>query len=210
MLNSMGRNERGRGRDAGGNIWNDSDCTWRKSVGPDICSRRTDDDDLANQFFLTELPRLVVLRSRVFSLSRSSVLSYVLPFDHNGSADGRGMAAGWSRRTTMFLSDTNPRPDSLGRCFSREPQHDAKELNQEENVPDNMLAVFTQPLKVKRRPHAMRVKETKDVQRPTLKDKERAQSTCSRERGTRRRGRASHLYITSLLPDVSVADLQSG
>lgn len=187
MLSSIGRNERGRGRDTGGN-WNDSDWTWRKSVGPDICSRRTDDDDLANQFFLTELPRLVVLRSRVFSLSRSSVLSYALSLDHSGSADGRGMAAGWSRRTTMFLSDTNPRLDSLGRVFSREPQHEARELNQEENVPDNMLAVFTQPLRVKRRPHAMCVKENEG--RPATSTRGQGKGTKHMLKGSEGRGGA--------------------
>jgi hypothetical protein len=148
MLSSIGRNERGRGRDAGGGNWNDSDCRWRKSVGPDICSRRTDDDedDPVNQFLLAELARLVVLRSRAVCLSRSSVFSYVLSLDHTGSADGRGMTAGWSRRTTMFLSLAGgpaayPRLGSLGsRVLSRAPQHDATELNHEEKVSDNMLA----------------------------------------------------------------------
>jgi hypothetical protein len=108
-------------------------------VGPDIRRRCTDDDDLANQFFLTELPLLAVLWSRVLSLSRSSVFSYVLSLDQSGSADGRGMTAGWSRRTTILLSDA---AGLLDRAFFREPKHDDKELTQEENVSEDMLPGF--------------------------------------------------------------------
>jgi hypothetical protein len=115
-------------------------------VGADIRRRCTDDDDLANQFFLTELPRLAVLWSRVLSLSRSSVFSYVLSLDQSGSADGRGMAAGWSRRTTMFLSDP---AGLLDRVFFREPKHDDKELNHEVTVSEDMLPGFMQPVKEK-------------------------------------------------------------
>lgn len=113
MLSSIGRNERGRGRGrgagAGGGNWNDSDCRWRKSVGDDICNRRTDDDDLEPLLFLTALlSRLTSFRNRVLSLSLSlscsSVFSYVFSLDHSGSADGCGMMAGWSRKTTIFLS----------------------------------------------------------------------------------------------------------
>jgi hypothetical protein len=109
-------------------------------VGPDIRKRRVDDDDLEDQSFLTELlSRLPGRRRRAFSLSfcrsRSSALSYVLCVDQSGSAEGRGMAAGWSLRTTTFL----PGLDALDRGFSRAPQHEAKELSHEDKVSDNML-----------------------------------------------------------------------
>jgi hypothetical protein len=122
-------------------------------VGPDIRRRCTDDDDLANQFFLTELPLLAVLWSRVLSLSRSSVFSYVLSLDQSGSADGRGMTAGWSRRTTILLSDA---AGLLDRAFFREPKHDDKEVTQEENVSEDMLPGFMQLMKRKRGLHASR------------------------------------------------------
>ncbi len=149
-------------------------------------------------------------------LSLSSVFSYVLSLDHSGSADGRGMTAGWSRKTTMLLSArgrpaTNPRLGSFDRGSSREPQHDARELNHEEKVLDNMLAVITQPLKVKRRPHAscglvLGKRRTSSDQHPGTKKKEVTQGTCQRKMGDgrRKRGRTSHLYIT-LLPDASIA-----
>lgn len=145
MLSSIGLNERGRrrtwGRATGGGNWKDSECKWRKLVGPEIWSRRVDDDDrLENQVFLTALlSRLAGRRRRAlslsFSLSRSSAISYGRWVVWIGSADGRGTTAGWSRRTTMFL----PGLDVLDRGFSRAPQHDARELNKEEKVSDNML-----------------------------------------------------------------------
>jgi len=66
------------------------------------------------------------------------------------------MTAGWSRKTTKFLSmpvgisilsDSCPGLNSLDRDFLREPpQHDARDVNHEED--ESMLAGFTQPLKV--------------------------------------------------------------
>lgn len=140
-------------------------------------NRRTDDDDLENQFFLTALSRLVSLRSRTLSLSPSSVRSYALSLDHNGSADGRGMAGGWSRKTTMFLLIAAPRLDSLDPLdpgLSRAPQHDVKEVNHEEKVSDNMVPGCGRRLKVKRRRHVMprkkRKRRTSSDQHPNKED----------------------------------------
>jgi hypothetical protein len=58
------------------------------------------------------------------------------------------MMAGWSRKTTIFLSaptrfgvrfETRRRLDSVDPDLSRGPQHEAKEANHEEKV--SMLAV---------------------------------------------------------------------
>jgi hypothetical protein len=182
MLNSIGRNENRRERLCG--AWNASECRCRKSVGPDICKRRVDDGDL-NQCLLVELLScLAGFLNRdlslflplcpsclSLSLSCSNVFSYVFSLDHSGSADGRGMRVGWSRKTTMFLSipvgfstpsGAERGPNSLGRGFSSAPQQRIELSHENDMLPDEM-----QPTMLEKRSHAS---ETSDIQRPATRE----------------------------------------